>query len=118
MCTNIGDSRAVLCVNDTVEPLSYDHKPDDQEEKSRITNAGGQVSNGRVDGDLALSRAFGDFGFKNGRNKETLPVDKTKVIAVPDVKRIFVSDTESFPLAFVVLACDGIWDVYKNDELC
>jgi len=45
-------------------PLSFDHKPDDEQEMLRIRAAGGYVGGGRVEGDLAVSRGLGDFRFK------------------------------------------------------
>jgi serine/threonine protein phosphatase PrpC len=45
--------------------LSQDNKPDNENEKRRIQSAGSNVSNGRVDGSLAVSRAIGDWEFKN-----------------------------------------------------
>jgi serine/threonine protein phosphatase PrpC len=44
--------------------MSKDHKPDDPLEKSRITEAGGFVTEGRVNGNLNLSRALGDLEYK------------------------------------------------------
>ena len=61
---NAGDSRAVASVSGRAEPLSVDHKPQDQLEQERITAAGGWVVFNRVNGNLALSRALGDFPFK------------------------------------------------------
>lgn len=58
---NAGDSRAVLCRNNTAVTLSNDHKPDLPFEKERIEKAGGYVHNGRVNSSLALSRSLGDF---------------------------------------------------------
>merc|ERR1712062_616762 len=46
------------------EPLSTDHKPMDEKERERIEAAGGFVEFNRVNGNLALSRALGDFVFK------------------------------------------------------
>ena len=60
-CANIGDSRAVLCSFGKAEPLSYDHKPQNDEELERIEKSGHFVEDDRVDGNLALSRAIGDF---------------------------------------------------------
>lgn len=44
--------------------MSIDHKPDDDQEKNRITKAGGDVWEGRVNGNLNLSRAIGDLEYK------------------------------------------------------
>ena len=60
-CSNAGDSRGVLNRGGNVVELSYDHKPDNREEEQRINKAKHFVSESRVDGNLALSRAFGDF---------------------------------------------------------
>lgn len=40
ICANSGDSRAVLCRDGVAIPLSFDHKPEDEKELSRITKAG------------------------------------------------------------------------------
>ena len=44
--------------------LSDDHKPDNEDERIRITDAGGFVQDGRVNGELSLSRAIGDTYYK------------------------------------------------------
>ena len=64
ICANAGDSRCVMGSAGVAIPLSDDHKPYNQEEKARIENAGGHVQYDRVDGDLAVSRALGDFQWK------------------------------------------------------
>lgn len=64
-CANAGDSRTVLSRSKKAVPLSEDHKPDDMEERKRIYAANGFVEDGRVNGMLALSRALGDFEYKN-----------------------------------------------------
>lgn len=71
---NAGDSRCVLSTLDnTVIALSEDHKPDNANEKKRIEEAGGFVSEGRINGNLNLSRAFGDLEMKDQKD---LDVDK------------------------------------------
>jgi serine/threonine protein phosphatase PrpC len=60
----------------TTKPLSEDHKPTDEGEKNRIEAAGGTVSWKRVDGDLAVSRALGDFQYKT---RPDLPAEQQKV---------------------------------------
>lgn len=62
---NIGDSRCILsCDKGASKMLSFDHKPKNFGELLRIRNDGGYVTDNRVNGVLALSRAFGDFSFK------------------------------------------------------
>ena len=64
---NLGDAAAFLCREGRVcEQLTFPHKPSEQEERDRIISAGMSVSFGRVNGVLAVSRAFGDKEFKRG----------------------------------------------------
>lgn len=109
-----GDSRAVIFRGGEVL-ATEDHKPDREDESARIQAAGGSVAPGvlggpmRVDGALAVSRALGDFSFK--------PLDMSpelcKVTALPDVQTI--SDCK--PGDWLMLCCDGVFDVFSNDEL-
>ena len=110
ICANAGDSRAVMRRNGKVLPLSFDHKPNDVPELERIDKAGGFVKSKRVDGDLAVSRGLGDFSYKNNEN---LPVEKQKVIPDPEFV-IYPRNIEKDE--FIVLACDGVWDVATNEE--
>ena len=111
ICGNAGDSRAVLCRDGKPIPLSRDHKTTLDEEVKRIERAGGTVTNGRVNGTLGLTRAIGDFDFKN--NKE-LPLAEQIVSAMPEV-----SITPNLKRDdFFVLACDGVWDVMTNEAIC
>merc|ERR1712008_572702 len=110
-CANAGDSRSVYSKNSgKAIALSYDHKPDDEPEETRIMKAGGYVSGGRVDGDLAVSRGFGDFRFKACPQLE--PHDQ-RVSPIPDIMVQNRNDEED---EFIILACDGIWDVATNQE--
>jgi len=62
---NAGDSRAVLCRKGTAIALSEDHKPLQDRELERIRRAGGFVTEqGRVNGNLNLSRSIGDLKYK------------------------------------------------------
>ncbi len=67
-CANAGDSRAVLFTGSRVVALSEDHKPDNELELARIKKANHFVEDSRVDGNLALSRAIGDFQYKDQSN--------------------------------------------------
>ena len=44
--------------------MSIDHKPDLENERLRVTKAGGFISEGRINGNLNLSRALGDLEYK------------------------------------------------------
>lgn len=68
-CANAGDSRAIACINGQLEILSVDHKPNNENESKRIIEGGGWVEFNRVNGNLALSRALGDFVFKRSNKK-------------------------------------------------
>ena len=61
---NAGDSRAVMGVGGKCVPLSFDHKPESDVERERIEKAGSEITEGRVDGNLNLTRAFGDLKYK------------------------------------------------------
>jgi serine/threonine protein phosphatase PrpC len=61
---NAGDSRCVLAREGAAVALSVDHKPENEEEKARIEKAGSVIQEGRVDGNLNLSRAIGDMRYK------------------------------------------------------
>jgi len=110
VCANAGDSRGLLCSAGKNVDLSLDHKPWKDEERERIEAAGGCVSMKRVDGELAVSRALGDFQYKS----EELDPKLTKVTANPDLmSHERVPDEDHF----LVLACDGIWDVMSNTDV-
>ena len=93
ICANCGDSRSVLVRgggagaaaggDGVVEEMSYDHKPNNPGEMRRIQAAGGTVTMRRVNGDLAVSRALGDFVYKH---RDDLPAEQQQVSAEPDVK--------------------------------
>ncbi|EHK25527.1 protein phosphatase PTC2 [Trichoderma virens Gv29-8] len=107
---NAGDSRGVLGIKGRAKPLSNDHKPQLETEKNRITAAGGFVDFGRVNGNLALSRAIGDFEFK--KSAELSPENQI-VTAYPDVEEHDLTEEDEF----LVIACDGIWDCQSSQAV-
>uniref|UniRef100_A0A8C6I0W4 Protein phosphatase 1A n=1 Tax=Mus spicilegus TaxID=10103 RepID=A0A8C6I0W4_MUSSI len=109
---NCGDSRGLLCRNRKVHFFTQDHKPSNPLEKERIQNAGGSVMIQRVNGSLAVSRALGDFDYKCVHGKG--PTEQL-VSPEPEVHDIERSEEDD---QFIILACDGIWDVMGNEELC
>ncbi|KAI5310161.1 Protein phosphatase 2C 2 [Ascosphaera atra] len=107
---NAGDSRTVLGVKGRAKPLSFDHKPQNEGEKARICAAGGFVDFGRVNGNLALSRALGDFEFKKSSD---LSPEQQIVTACPDVTTHAITADDEF----LVIACDGIWDCQSSQAV-
>lgn len=112
---NVGDSRALLIRDGKAIALSEDHKPENPIERTRIRGAGGQVIKigpcHRVDGNLNLSRALGDFNLKATAG---LPPEKQKVIAVPDVTKTPFQGGSS---EILVLACDGLFERNSNQDI-
>lgn len=118
---NIGDSRVLLSRADgtmiegpgTDGALTTDHKPDHPDEKDRIMRTGGYVQEvqkvARVNGDLAVSRSFGDWQHKTlGKAPRDHPVT-----AEPELIRWECDRTD-----FVVLVCDGISEgAFPNREV-
>lgn len=78
-------------------------------ESTRIANAGGFVAMNRVNGCLAVSRALGDYEFKK---RTDLEPECQQVSAEPECTALerLASDE------FIVLCCDGVWDVVTNEE--
>jgi serine/threonine protein phosphatase PrpC len=112
-------------------PLSRDHKPSREDEARRIREAGGFVINGRVMGELAVSRAFGDAEFKKGIKsiiedegvdmgagsaasaEEQKSWDQPLITAEPEIESLTLSEDDNF----ILLACDGLYDVFTNEEV-
>ncbi|KAK0125581.1 Protein phosphatase 2C 1 [Cadophora gregata] len=98
---NVGDARIVLCRNGKALRLSYDHKGSDENEGKRVANAGGLILNNRVNGVLAVTRALGDSYMKD---LVTGHPYTTETVIQPDLDE------------FIILACDGLWDVCSDQE--
>lgn len=107
---NCGDSRALIVSGGEVVFASEDHKPTNPEETERVRAAGGYIEIGRVNGNLAVSRALGDYIYKEKSRR----AEERKICCVADITvRERVADADQF----IVLACDGIWDVMSNEEV-
>merc|ERR1719450_1678629 len=109
---NCGDSRGVCCTDGKPVLATQDHKPSNEPEKERIQNAGGSVMIQRVNGSLAVSRALGDFEYKNVEGK-----GPTEQLVSPEPEFYIMTRDEVLD-HFLVLACDGVWDVMSNEDIC
>ena len=108
---NAGDSRVVLCKKGIAYPMSMDHKPELPEEKNRIYKADGFITEGRVKGNLNLSRGLGDLEYKNNTK---IPAEEQMITANPDIK---IEELDN-DCDFIIIGCDGIWDCLSNQEAC
>ena len=122
ICSNIGDSRAILINKKGEEKeiieLSKDQKPTNPEEKKRIEESGGEIApcDDEIDLDgpkrvwvkgekfpgIAISRTLGD------------EVGKTVgVICTPEfIEKNLTSDS-----SYCIVASDGIWEFLSNDDV-
>ena len=75
-----------------------------------MTQAGSYVVDGRVNGSLNLSRAIGDMEYKQTAH---LSAVEQAVTANPDVRELQLGPSYEF----MILACDGIWDVLSNQQV-
>jgi len=103
--SNAGDARAVIAHrSEGAVRMSFDHKPDAPSEKARVESVGGQVFSlfgcARVNGMLAVSRAIGDAGMHPYVSSE------------PYVNSVDLNGD----VDFVILACDGVWDVISDAD--
>ena len=108
---NAGDSRVVMCKNGVAEAQSEDHKPEMESEKMRIYKANGWISDGRVKGNLNLTRGFGDLEYKQNTS---LKPEEQMITANPDIRVVDFSND----IDFVIIGCDGIWDCLDNQQAC
>ncbi|CAD8066131.1 unnamed protein product [Paramecium sonneborni] len=103
---NLGDSGCVLITDENkIEKLNLEHKLNREDEFKRVEQIAtilDRHSIPRINGELAVTRAFGD---KKHR--------QSGLIAVPEIKvhKIQVNDK------YLILASDGFWDIIKNEEL-
>lgn len=109
-----------------IKALSVDHKPSIPSEKERIEKAGLSVFDETFPGPdglpitiskvkksennmIAMSRAFGDFDYKN----EDLSPENRAIICTPEIHIHSRSNEDRF----LILACDGVFDVMTNEEV-
>eukprot|EP00904_Undaria_pinnatifida_P005247 jgi/Undpi1/1852/HiC_scaffold_12.g05239.m1 len=106
---NAGDSRCVVSRKGVAVDMSTDHKPEDDLELARIEKAGGAVVDGRVQGNLNLSRAIGDLMYKADEN---LTAEEQMITADPELRTLELTEEDEF----MVLACDGVWNSLTSQE--
>lgn len=120
VCGNLGDSRSMVLKSEgSFVELSEDHRPQHREEETRIRKAGGYVFGGRIADDLAVSRSFGDFRFKDmeatmhGVSSNRVTQRHQQVIPLPDV-RFCACERD---VQYLFLGCDGIFEKLTNEKV-
>lgn len=103
---NIGDSRAVRMKpmgpgQVDIKALTKEHKCNNPEEVQRVEKVGGAIMNGRLAGNLMVTRSLGDFDMQ-----------KYGLVATPDVFEHHMEPNEVF-----LIASDGIWDTISKENL-
>lgn len=103
---NVGDSNIGAVRYDSGGNIQSDfkckpHKVSNPVEMNRIKREGGSVMNGRLAGNLLITRSLGDFDMK-----------EHGLISKPDIKQ-----SKLFKNKLLFVASDGIWDVMTQVEL-
>lgn len=116
---NVGDAEIVLCRNGSPVVLTTKHNlSNNSAEMERVKAVGGKIFHNRVGHpkfnpsvvSIAVTRAIGDAGFKLDEYTDGKP---SGVIAVPEVRSMALLPED----AFLVIGCDGLWDVMTYAEV-
>ncbi|KAM7467205.1 hypothetical protein LguiB_014767 [Lonicera macranthoides] len=106
LVANAGDCRAVLCRKGVPVQMSQDHKATYLPEQRRVEELGGFIKYEYFNGELAVTRALGDWCMK-------FPFGSASPLtADPDIKQIVPNEDDEF----LIIGCDGIWDVMSNED--
>ena len=119
---NIGDSRALLIKdNKDIIELSKDHKPDNEEEKKRIIDMGGIVSqcndlydDGKIGGPFRVWMKGCDYpGLAMSRSIGDKIAHSIGVINEPEIKEFNIKDDDKF----IIMGSDGVWQFLNNNDI-
>ncbi|KAH0928148.1 hypothetical protein HID58_013875 [Brassica napus] len=77
-------------------------------ERRRVEKSGGVFEDGYLNGELSVTRALGDWDMKRTPRGSS----KSPLISEPEIKQTTLTEDDEF----LVMACDGIWDVLTSQE--
>jgi serine/threonine protein phosphatase PrpC/Leucine-rich repeat (LRR) protein len=98
---HLGDSRVIVVKSSgDVKFATQDHRTESRIEIDRILSVGGKITDGRTDGIVAVTRSLGDFAVR-GMGRE------------PEIRTLEIEEDDRW----IVLACDGLLDVFTNEEV-
>ncbi|KAH0884355.1 hypothetical protein HID58_060451 [Brassica napus] len=88
--------------------MSHDHRPINLLERRRVEESGGVFEDGYLNGELSVTRALGDWDMKRTPHGSS----KSPLISEPEIKQTTLTEEDEF----LVMGCDGIWDVLTSQE--
>ena len=89
--------------------MSRDHRPCCTNERSRVESLGGYIDDGYLNGQLAVTRALGDWhleGMKEAGERSG------PLSAEPELKLTTLTKEDEF----LIIGSDGIWDVFTSQN--
>ncbi|GIQ86599.1 protein phosphatase 2C family, partial [Kipferlia bialata] len=99
----VGDSRVILSRGGSAQRLTVDHRAKTHpSERERIVAQGGYITGDRVNGVISVTRALGDHVLKKFLTCE------------PEMQSVALRESDDF----VIIACDGVWDVVEDQDAC
>ncbi|XP_022984505.1 protein phosphatase 2C 57 isoform X1 [Cucurbita maxima] len=131
--SHVGDSCVVLSRPGGAQVLTSSHRPygnntTSLQEVKRIREAGGWIVNGRICGDISVSRAFGDIRFKTKKNEmlqkgveegrwsekfvSRVRFNGDLVTASPEIFQTTLGSN----VEFMLIATDGLWDYMNRSD--
>jgi len=122
ICSNIGDSRAILIKEEKgkyyYENLSYDHKPNKEEERKRIEKSGGEIHPclDTEDDDVLRVWIKGDNNIPGIAVSRTIGDSVSKDIGVTYVADIIEKKIDN-KYCYIIVGSDGIWDFIENQRI-
>nr|ACG35350.1 DNA-binding protein phosphatase 2C [Zea mays] len=109
LVANAGDCRAVLSRRGTAIEMSKDHRPCCMNERKRVESLGGYVDDGYLNGQLAVTRALGDWHLE-GMKEVGEPGGPLS--AEPELKMVTLTKDDEF----LIIGSDGIWDFFSSQN--
>ena len=120
--SNVGDSRSLLIKeNKELIELSKDHKPENENERQRIENMGGIVSqcndlydDGKEGGPFRVWMKGCDYpGIAMSRSIGDKIAHSIGVINEPEILEFNLDENSKY----IILGSDGIWQFLKNEDI-
>jgi protein phosphatase 2C family protein 2/3 len=116
---NVGDSRLLAVGEEGVVQVTRDHKPEQEAEKARILNNGGEVYRKLPEGEEVHSR---DIPYRVYPGKLSVSRTIGDVHIKRENSRVVIADPEIFTVALkglthLLLLTDGVYEKLSNSEI-